>query len=48
VLALFSQVKGSPRSLQADGTRNVIAAMKQQGISRLIKGRCERRHPHQP
>lgn len=36
VLALFGQVKGSPRSLQADGTRNIIAAMKQQGISRLI------------
>jgi putative NADH-flavin reductase len=36
VLALFGQVKGSPRSLQADGTRNIIAAMKQQGVSRLI------------
>jgi putative NADH-flavin reductase len=36
VLALFGQVKGSPRRLQADGTRNIIAAMKQHGISRLI------------
>jgi putative NADH-flavin reductase len=36
VLALFGQVKGSPRSLQTDGTRNIVAAMKRHGILRLI------------
>jgi putative NADH-flavin reductase len=36
VLALFGQVKGSPKSLQARGTRNIVAAMQQHGARRLI------------
>jgi putative NADH-flavin reductase len=36
VLSLFGQVKGSPRTLQTDGTRNVVAAMRSHGIRRLV------------
>lgn len=36
VLSLFGQVKGSPRTLQADGTRNVVAAMAEEGVRRLV------------
>jgi putative NADH-flavin reductase len=36
VLALFGHVKGSPRNLLTDGTRNIIAAMKQHGVARLV------------
>jgi putative NADH-flavin reductase len=36
VLALFGQVKGSPATLQTDGTRNIVEAMHRHGISRLI------------
>lgn len=36
VLSLFGQVKGSPRTLQTDGTRLIVAAMERQGVSRLV------------
>lgn len=36
VLALFGQVKGSPPTLQADGTRNIVAAMQRHGIRRIV------------
>lgn len=36
VLSLFGQVKGSPRTLQTDGTRNVVDAMKAHGVTRLV------------
>lgn len=36
VLALFGQVKGSPNDLQARGTRNIVSAMQQHGVRRLI------------
>ncbi|MFF2832311.1 NAD(P)-dependent oxidoreductase [Cellulosimicrobium cellulans] len=36
VLSLFGQVKGSPRTLQTDGTRNVVQAMERRGVRRLV------------
>lgn len=36
VLALFGQVKGSPPSLQTDGTRLIVDAMKRHGVRRVV------------
>lgn len=36
VLSLFGQVKGSPKALQTDGTRNIVAAMKAHGVTRIV------------
>lgn len=36
VLSLFGQVKGSPRTLQAEGTRAIVNAMRRHGVSRLV------------
>jgi putative NADH-flavin reductase len=36
VLALFGHVKGSPTTLQTDGTRTIVEAMHRQGVSRLV------------
>ncbi len=36
VLSLFGQVKGSPRTLQTDGTKRIVAAMKRHGVRRLV------------
>ena len=36
VLSLFGQVKGSPKSLQTDGTRNIVAAMSEHGVRRIV------------
>ena len=36
VFSLFGQVKGSPRTLQTDGTRLIVDTMKRHGISRLV------------
>ncbi|WP_022890585.1 NAD(P)-dependent oxidoreductase [Agromyces italicus] len=36
VLSLFGQVKGSPRTLQADGTRHIVAAMQSHGVRRIV------------
>ena len=36
VLSLFGQIKGSPPTLQTDGTRNIVEAMHRHGVSRLV------------
>ncbi|GAA1769617.1 NAD(P)-dependent oxidoreductase [Agromyces humatus] len=36
VLALFGQVKGSPKRLQTEGTRNIVAAMSRHGVRRIV------------
>lgn len=36
VLSLFGQVKGSPPSLQADGTRLIVEAMTTHGLRRIV------------
>ncbi|UJP09707.1 SDR family oxidoreductase [Microbacterium sp. KUDC0406] len=36
VLSLFGQVKGSSPTLQADGTRLIVDAMKAQGVRRIV------------
>lgn len=36
VLSLFGQVKGSPASLQTDGTRNIVEAMDRCDVKRLV------------
>jgi putative NADH-flavin reductase len=36
VVSLFGHVKGSPEWLQTDGTKNIVSAMKQYGIVRII------------
>ncbi len=36
VLSLFGQVKGSPPSLQTDGTALIVAAMKRHGVTRIV------------
>lgn len=36
VISVFGQVKGSPHTLQTEGTRNIVNAMKVAGITRLI------------
>ncbi len=36
VISVFGQVKGSPRTLQTDGTRNIAAAMTSAGVRRII------------
>lgn len=36
VLSLFGQVKGSPRTLQTDGTALIVDAMKRDGVTRII------------
>lgn len=36
VLALFGQVKGSSKTLQADGTANIVSAMSRSGVRRIV------------
>ena len=36
VVSLFGHVKGSPEWVQTDGTKNILTAMKQQGLKRII------------
>ncbi|WP_418275407.1 NAD(P)-dependent oxidoreductase [Isoptericola jiangsuensis] len=36
VLSLFGQGKGSPRTLQTDGTRHVVQAMQAAGVQRVV------------
>ena len=36
VVSLFGHVKGSPEWLQTNGTKNIIKAMKSQGVKRII------------
>lgn len=36
VVSLFGHVKGSPEWLQTNGTKNIISAMKQENISKII------------
>jgi len=36
VLSLFGQVKGSPKTLQTDGTGAIVAAMHNRGVRRLV------------
>lgn len=36
VVSVFGQVKGSPPTLQTDGTQNIVDAMGAQGIRRII------------
>lgn len=36
VLSLFGQVKGSPPTLQTDGTALIVAAMKKHGVTRIV------------
>jgi putative NADH-flavin reductase len=36
VLSLFGQVKGSPPTLQADGTALIVAAMQKHGVTRIV------------
>ncbi|GAB4401443.1 MAG: SDR family oxidoreductase [Microscillaceae bacterium] len=36
VVSLFGHVKGSPRWLQTNGTKNIIAAMQQHGLEKII------------
>jgi len=36
VLALFGHVKGSPPTLQTDGTRAIVEAMKQHDVQRIV------------
>lgn len=36
VLSVLGQTKGSPKDLQTAGTRNVVAAMREHGVRRLV------------
>ncbi len=36
VVSLFGHVKGSPAGLQTDGTRNIVSAMQQENINKII------------
>ncbi len=36
VVSVFGQVKGSPATLQTEGTQNIVDAMKAEGIRRII------------
>lgn len=36
VLSLFGHVKGSSKTLQADGTRNIVEAMRKHGAHRIV------------
>lgn len=36
VVSLFGHVKGSPAGLQTDGTRNIVSAMQQEYINKII------------
>jgi putative NADH-flavin reductase len=36
VLSLFEHVKGSPKTLQTDGTRNIVDAMHRHGVKRVV------------
>jgi len=36
VVSLFGHVKGSPEWLQTDGTKNIVKAMKSEGIEKII------------
>lgn len=36
VVSLFGHVKGSPATLQTDGTRNIVSAMKKAGVRKII------------
>lgn len=35
-MSVFGQVEGSPPLLQTDGTRNIVTAMKERGLSRIV------------
>ena len=36
VVSVFGQVKGSPKMVQTDGTRNIVAAMQSLGVPKII------------
>jgi putative NADH-flavin reductase len=36
VVSVFGQVKGSPPTVQTDGTRNIVKAMRDEGVRRII------------
>lgn len=36
VVSVFGQVKGSPHTLQTEGTQNIVDAMRDEGIQRII------------
>jgi putative NADH-flavin reductase len=36
VISLFGHVKGSPEHLQTDGTKNIVQAMNEEGVDRII------------
>lgn len=36
VLSLFGQVKGSPKTVQTDGTKLIVAAMQEHGVRRIV------------
>lgn len=36
VISVFGQVKGSSPTLQTDGTRNIVDAMREEGVSRIV------------
>lgn len=36
VISVFGQVKGSPHTLQEEGTRNIVTAMARHGVRRII------------
>ncbi len=36
VVSLFGHVKDSPEWLQTDGTRNIVTAMKKEGVDRIL------------
>lgn len=36
VVSLFGHVKGSPKWLQTNGTKNIVAAMKKYGVAKII------------
>lgn len=36
VVSLFGHVKGSPEGLQTNGTKNIVRAMKEQSVARII------------
>lgn len=36
VISVFGQIKGSPPSLQADGTRNIVRAMQKADVRRIV------------
>jgi putative NADH-flavin reductase len=36
VVSVFGQVKGSPPTVQTDGTRHIVAAMQRHGVARIV------------